>query len=86
MTGSITIITRATRITSITFINMATIITTTRRTVAILPTENSYADGNSKDMHLNDVDHPDDKCKNDVVTVFRRENIYSVYSPEVKGI
>ena len=74
MTGTITITTRATTKTSITLFYMATITTMKRRAVTMLPTENS------------DVDHHHDNCKNDVVTVFRQENINSVYSQEVREI
>ena len=52
----------------------------------MLPTENSDVDGNAKDPYVNDNDHYDDNCKNDVVTVFRRENMNSVYSPQVRDI
>ena len=52
----------------------------------MLPAENSDVDGNAEDLYVNDVDHHDDNCKNDVVTVFRRENINSVYSAEVRDI
>jgi len=71
---------------SITLIYMATIITVRRGAVATLPTENTDVDGNTKDPYVNGVDHHDDNCKNDVVTVFRRENINPVYSPEVRDI
>ena len=50
------------------------------------PTENTGVDGNAKDPYVNDVDHHVDSCKNDVVIGFRRENINSVYSPEVRDI
>ena len=86
MTGTITITTRATAKTSITLIYKATIITMKRRAVTMLPTENSDVDGNAKDPYVNDVDHHDDHCKNGVVTVFRRENMNSVYSPEGRDI
>ena len=81
MTGTITITTRATTKASITLIYMATIITMKRRAVTMLPTKNSDVDGNAKDPYVNDIDHHDDNCKNDVVTVFRRENMNSVCSP-----
>ena len=86
MTGTITITTRATTTTSIALIYMATIVTMKRRAVTMLPTDNSDADGNAKDSYVNDVDHYDDNCKNDVVTVFRRENMNSVYGPQVRDI
>ena len=65
---------------------MATIITMRRRAVTMLPTENSDVDGNAKDPYVNDIDHHDDNCKNDVVTVLRLENMNSVYSPQVRDI
>ena len=86
MTGTITITTRVTTITSIMLIYMATIITMRKRAVVVLPTENSDVDDNAKDPYVNDVDHLADNCKNDVVTVFRRECINSAYSPEVRHI
>ena len=49
---------------------MTTIITMRRRAVAILPTENSDFDGNAKDPYVNDVDHDNDNCGNDVVKLF----------------
>ena len=86
MTGTLTITTRATTKTSITSIYVATIIAMKRRAVTMLPTENSDVDDNAKDPYVNDVDHHDDICKNDVFIGFRRENINSVYSPEVRDI
>ena len=75
MTDKITITARVTTITSITLIYMATIIIITmkRRAVTILPTENSDVNGNTKDPYVNYVDHHDDNCEKDVITVFRRE-------------
>ena len=68
ITGTITITTRATTITSITLIYMAKIITMRRRVVTILRTKNSDVDGNAKDPYVNDVDHHAHNSKNDVVT------------------
>jgi len=68
MTGTITITTRMTTITSITLISMATIFTMRRRALALLPTENSDVVGNAKDPYVNDVDNDDNNCENVVVT------------------
>ena len=68
MTGTITITTRVTTITSITLISMATKFTMRRVAAAILPAENSDVYSNAKDPYVNDVDKDDDKCENDVVT------------------
>lgn len=59
----ITITTRATTVTSITLVYMATIITMKRIAVTMLPTENSDVDGNAKDPYVNDIDHHDDNLK-----------------------
>ena len=67
MTGTITITTRMTTITSIALIYMATIFTMTRRALALLPTENSDVVGNAEDPYVNDVDNDDNNCENDVV-------------------
>ena len=66
MTGTITITTKATTKTSITLIYMATIITMKRRSVTMLPTENSDVGGDAKGPYANDVDHDNDNCENDV--------------------
>ena len=68
MTGTITITTRMTTVTSITLISMATIFTMRRRAPALLPTENSDVVGNAKDPYVNDVDNDDNNCENVVVT------------------
>ena len=52
--------------------------------MAILPTDNSVVDGNAKDPCVNDVDHDDDNCENNVVTGFRQVN--SAFSPEVRHV
>ena len=72
MTGTITITTRATTITSITLIYRATIITM----------RNIDVGSNAKDPYVKHVNHNDDNCENYVVTIFNREN----YSPEVRHI
>ena len=68
MTGTITITTRMTTVTSITLISMATIFTMRRRALALLLTENSDVVGNAKDPDVNDVDNDDNNCENVVVT------------------
>ena len=73
MTGTITITTRATMITSITLIYMTTIITMRRRVVTMLPTENSDVGGDAKYPYVNNVDHDNDNCESDVATSFRQD-------------